>query len=87
MAEARPGEGPYANPLPYDSPDLERSTLAGRIKVARSQVERYRQSGDAARLESWQANLDRLLDHYNAANDRAATAAMEPAPGEAHDAS
>lgn len=73
----RPGESAYANPQPYAESDLERSALAGRIKVARGIATRYQQAGDGVRAARWQATVDRLLEHYNAAGDRAVTAAID----------
>lgn len=68
--------GAYANPKPYAVPDLERSLLAGRIKVARSIAEGYRRSGDTVRAAKWSRNVDVLLEHYGAADDRAISEAM-----------
>lgn len=74
-----PGQGAYANPQPYDQPDLERSILAGRIKVARFCVESNERQGDLVRAARWRANVDSLLEHYAAAEERAASAAMDKA--------
>jgi hypothetical protein len=69
----------YANPQPYDLPDLERSALAGRIRAARRFAEIYESAGDRDRAARWLANADSLLEHYAAADDRATTAAMDRA--------
>lgn len=67
----------YANPQPYGDPDLERSILAGRIKAARKISAIFQGSGDAAQASRWAANVDTLLEHFTAADDRATSKAME----------
>jgi hypothetical protein len=67
----------YANPQPYDLPDLERSILAGRIETARKFAEIYETAGDLVRAARWRANADTLLEHYGAADERAKSAAMD----------
>jgi len=61
--------GAYANPTSYDSPDLEREVLAGRIVTARKIRDLH--APTSARFRSWQETVDRLLEHYSNADLRA----------------
>jgi hypothetical protein len=67
----------YGNPQPYPSISLERHALEGRLKVARSISTSRRQSGDITRAERWEKIADELLDHLNALEDRAKSAAIQ----------
>jgi hypothetical protein len=67
--------GAYANPQPSDDAEMERFLLAGRIKAANNIRDTY--AGDARRYASWQATVDRLLEHYANADERAASQSLE----------
>lgn len=72
-------DSPYANPQPYDTPELERSAIEGRITVAKKIRDRALAAGKTRSAARWQANLDALLDKLAHVEDRAASAAMDSA--------
>lgn len=63
----------YANPQPFQTVDVERRVLAGRVEVARGIARRATNPRKAAR---WSRIADRLLDHYLHAEDRVASEAI-----------
>lgn len=67
----------YADPTPYENPDLERKILAGRIKYQRFSKQLHEEAGDTARAARAQQIIDQLLDRYNAADDFASLAALD----------
>lgn len=64
----------YGNPQPYRTPELERSAILGRLRVARGIAAR---ATDETRRRQWAATVDELLDHLAEVEVRAATAARE----------
>jgi hypothetical protein len=53
----------YASGAPtYESAELQKNTLDGRIKVAIGIRDRAKASGDMRRFERWSAIVDELLD-------------------------
>jgi hypothetical protein len=73
------GEGMtlYGNPRPYASPELERSALTGRLRVARGIAARYARSGQTERFTRWSLTVDELLEHLLEVDTRAASASMD----------
>jgi hypothetical protein len=67
----------YGNPRPYMSVELERSSLEGRLEVARRIVAAFADAGDQRTVEKWRATCDELLDHLAYLDDRAASAALD----------
>lgn len=76
-------DSPYANPSPYASIEMERVALTGRLKVARGVATRARDSGDLRSAARWEKNVDALLEHLSALDDRATSAAMDEKSREA----
>jgi hypothetical protein len=68
---------PYANPQPYDTPELERSAIEGRITVAKKIRDRALVEGNTGSATRWQSNVDALLDKLAHVEDRAASAALD----------
>lgn len=46
----------------YESAELQRSTLQGRLELARRWAIRYAETGDARRAAKWNRIADELLD-------------------------
>ena len=67
----------YADPTPYDNPDLERFMIAGRIKMQATMLRIYEENGNAARAARTRQIIDQLLDRYATADDMAALAARD----------
>jgi predicted secreted protein len=83
MADFKPSA--YADPQPYDDPDLERSMIAGRIEAAHKIAKICEEGGDTAGAARWRRNADRLLERYLAADDLAALAAGDDPRETTHD--